>query len=384
MRSNHRKRIAGVCLAAALCGLAVWLCTPPERNLFKRAQIVEPREDFLFPAMGNSTRGARLLQVDWPYCWLEPQTLLTLHSGASILSDLHPRIVDLTSGRRLSNALFAEFPNYHSGGITVAWPPPGRITMSSGIKMSPDGAWMLGTHATNPDSIDWRWPGCVAVRADNNRKVTWRTPGDLVGSAWMRDSRHWAGIVSSQTGYAVAVFDVNDNSRSAPPSFLLRMDGHTRAMPRAAPTLAGTLPDGRLLAIDWRDTHNGQVHAARFFPDAEAEHPQNLRIPVPSEDAISLVEPVLSPAGDRLAWFVLAHLSPPGWPATRRFWSLLKVRPSTQVGLWTTTPDGGDPRAVGVYTPKGEFDYPSLLQWTPDGRSLSFRHQGALYRVPVR
>ncbi len=376
MRRKLRNRIAAVCLAAAPIGLFFWLLTPPEHNLFKRAQIVEPREDFVFPARPSGTRGTAL-QVDWPYCWLEPQTLLTLHSGAVSLGELQPRIVDLTSGLPLSNGLFADFPKYFPGEITIVGRPPGRIIMGSKFQMSPDGAWMLASRSTNVNSMAWGEVGCVAVRADIKRQVTWRTPGAIESSAWMRDSRHWAGLLRTHKGYAVRLFDVDGPSDTQSLSFDLKLDLS------AAPALAGTLPDGRLLAIAWDCTGDGCVHAARFFPDAEAEHPQNLRIPVPCGNyAQPIVPPILSPDGSRLAWFVFALKVPPGWPVTRRFWTFLKKAPSGRIGLWTTRPDGADAREVGSYTPRDQFDRPTLLQWTPDGKSLSFRHQGALNKVP--
>ena len=208
--------------------------------------------------------------------------------------------------------------------------------------------------------------------------MEWRVSAKIVSVACMRDSRHWAGVIKRSAGYAVMLFDVDGPSGTEPLSFDLNMERSSD------PTLAGTLPEGRLLAIGWGFTENGQVYAARFFPNSEAEHPQHLRIPVPSGNANSVTPPVLSPAGDRLAWFVRSRRIPLGWPATHRFWTLLKTAPSWQIGLWTTRPDGSDPVEIGHYTPKDNNDCPSLLQWTPDGRSLSFRYQGALYCVPAR
>ena len=200
----------------------------------------------------------------------------------------------------------------------------------------------------------------------------------------MRDNRHWASLVRWRRGYGIFLFDLDQ------PTLISKriLDTGSRTDwgvgNETAPTLAGTLPDGRLLAIHWSAPANGKVLTAEFLPETEVEYPRKRRIPVPAAaTAEPLVPPVLSPAGDRLAWFVAAPRTPLGWPATRRFWSLWKIGSSVQIALWTTRPDGGDPQEVGAYTQEDSEDRPSLLQWTPDGRNLSFRHHGALYSVPA-
>jgi hypothetical protein len=129
----------------------------------------------------------------------------------------------------------------------------------------------------------------------------------------------------------------------------------------------------------------GEVAALSFNAGSDDTRSQNIRVPVPGgRQSTLLCPPVLSPGGDRLAWLVSVAHVPLGWPATRRFWSACHVAPIVEAGLWTTRPDGSDPLEVGECPTRSQDDQPTMLQWTPDGRDLTFRHEGALYSIPAR
>lgn len=384
MTRKQRKQIGGLFLAAGLIGLLAWLLTPPEHNLFKRAKIVEPREDFVYPATVGRLLKPLRLQGDWPYCWVGQQALLTLHFAPESIFALRPRLLDLTATRHLPVSHLAAFTVPDDPSILI-WSNGAHVETGLTCNASPDGAWILALRKFRTRSGDLETERCVAVRTDDTRQIEWRLPTDIDSAAWTRDTRQLVTIVTGDSGYRMDLFDLDHVN----PTTSVRVSGlNISGDPFpffTAPAFAGTLPDGSLLATLWTRPVNGRLLVGRFSPDVNADQWRTERIPVPAGRAADLlVAPMLSPGGDRLAWFVSARRTPLGWPSTRAFWSMLKMAPSTQIALYTTKPDGSDPVEIGAYTPKDETDRPSLLQWTSNGRSLSFRHLGALYTVPAQ
>jgi hypothetical protein len=388
MKQKRRRTVRAMICSVMAVLLMVWLLTPPDRNLFKRARMVEPRKDFIYPAILGRTQPPLRLQCDWPYCWIKPQLLLTVRLGKGSIWSLDPKIVDLKSGRHLPVSQFKNLSNMHDSSLTLSTGRPPRLGVALSCQASPDGAYLLiaRNQAYRPGSYG---PLVVtAVRTDDSSRIDWPVPEGIDSEVWLRDSRGWAGVVPERAGYKIAVFDAARSESMA--AYPFDVDGKSdwpfnqSSLHPVTPVLAGTLDDGRLLAINWSAPVKGQVLAARFLPGAEAAHPRKQVIPVPAGTAAEpILPPVLSPTDNRLAWFVAVRRVPLGWPATQRFWSLWKTRPSEQIGLWTTRSDGSDAREIGVYTQTDADDHPSQLQWTPDGRSLSFRYDGALYTIPA-
>ncbi len=382
MRADGKR--FGVLLAVAAGVLLLWLLMPADHNLFARARVVEPREDFIYPAIPGRPGPPLRLRGDWPYCWVTPRLLLTLHYGPTSIMTFKPRLVDLPTGRHLVASHLAELGGVYSDSIAFSGTRPPRVETSFTCRPSPDGAWILV-----PRCLFAGGRGrsvCAAVRADDSRQVEWRIPFAPSESVWLRDGRRCAvlGLRGSE-GLSLAVCDLNRPEWSTIHAFDEGAGPEWNSTSGGFPALAGTLADGSVLAIRWSEPFQGEVSSARFNPDTEVERPHKAPIRVPAgSGALPLLPPVLSPAGDRIAWFVGIVRTPVGWPATRAFWTLCRQAPATQVALWTTRPDGGDPREIGVYTSTDEFDRPSLLQWTSDGRSLSFRHQGTLYKVQAQ
>ena len=386
-KGTRQRIIRAACVAMALCGLLFMLAMPSDHHLLKRARIVEPREDFVYPAIAGRAASPLRLRGDWPYCWVTPHTLLTIHFSETSIMALKPRLTDLASGRRLPISRLTQFASGFSDDVTILGNRPPQLETTFVCQSSRDGAWILAPRTSYPEGPA-PFLG-AAVRVDDTHQVEWQISRKPESTLWMPDSRRWVALLNGDAGYQLALFDLRDPAGINRYEFDIqaRADwngvGHT-GIP-IAPTLAGTLPDGRILAINWSAPEKGQVLTARFLPNDEVEHPRKQRIPVPAGTAaVPLLPPVLSPSGDRVAWFVSVPRTPLGWPVTAKFWALSKTTPSVQIGLWTTGADGSDPQEVGVYTRQDPDDRPSLLQWTPDGRSLSFRYHGALYVVPAQ
>jgi hypothetical protein len=356
----------------------LWLSLPADRSLFNHTHILEPREDFVFPVRIGNGLPLRL-QADWPYCWVSPRILLTAHFNDNSIMTLKPRLKDLPTGRNL--------PVTHLTGLGQgSWlsirsinvsRQSAHIELSGSFQASPDGEWILAS------SIRTR--AMTVIRADDSREIDWRFNGNFESPVWMRDSRHWVGLSRERGEYLVDLFDLDRPNDRSEHILDVQERKEWESPGGIAPTLAGVMPDGRVFAIQWSQPADGQVLTARFLPDGEVEYPRTRRIPIPAgRKAVPLLPPVLSPDGERIAWFISVPRTPLGWPATQRFWAPFKTAPSVQIGLWTTRLDGSDPNEIGVFTRRDPDDRPSLLQWTPDGRNLSFRYQGALFFVPAK
>jgi hypothetical protein len=85
----------------------------------------------------------------------------------------------------------------------------------------------------------------------------------------------------------------------------------------------------------------------------------------------------ISPGGDMLAWIVKQDAA----------------RPTGEVGVWVSDLRGRNAREIGRIRQidrlrtKGpmprELVFPQDLRWTPDGKSLSFLFDGAMYLVAI-
>lgn len=101
----------------------------------------------------------------------------------------------------------------------------------------------------------------------------------------------------------------------------------------------------------------------------------------------------LSPEGNRLLWVIEeeARSRRPGW--IERLFARVGVRPPPQLSpprimVWTSMPDGSKPILLGAYPLRLQDNLlPNLMglqaKWTPDGRNISFVHEGDLYIVPA-
>jgi hypothetical protein len=106
---------------------------------------------------------------------------------------------------------------------------------------------------------------------------------------------------------------------------------------------------------------------------------------LPSETRI--VEVVLSPQGDRLAWLLYAVRHPwPAWLPQRFPWLHADLQHS--MGVWVSNLDGSAMHEIGeVILEKGGTKQtpppqePMILRWLPDGKRISFFYKEGLFTV---
>ena len=91
-----------------------------------------------------------------------------------------------------------------------------------------------------------------------------------------------------------------------------------------------------------------------------------------------MAEVCISPKSERVAW-IMQHENFSTFPAfVQRFFpisshNLLKV--------WVSRMDGSDMRLIGCYQPPPGQYPPEDFRWMPNGKSLVFWHQGALWKI---
>ena len=110
-----------------------------------------------------------------------------------------------------------------------------------------------------------------------------------------------------------------------------------------------------------------------------ATHNWSITLPMKS----TLEDMCLSPDGTRLCLGVKGKHTISGGELVRSLLSKLGCHDHTTWELWTCNLDGSDMREVGYidYTPT--TDIPYSIQWTPDGKRLSFLLAKMLYTVPA-
>ena len=309
------RRIVAVCLTAAACALAAFLLTPPERDLLKRARIVEPREDYVYPHIPGRATPPLRLRGDWPYTWLAPGTLLTIHSAPNSSHELAPRLTILRSDRSIPASFLTGFAQTCSWQIEADDGKPFAIAPNLTSRASPNGEWVLATRT--PQDGQLTSGECEAIRTDGGRTVSWPNqsiPDDLV---WLRDNRRWVGLANSMSGLLLTLCDVEHGGTAKHLTIDSKTNSRWESGIGCNPALAGTLADGKVLAIDWLRTEDGSVVSLLLDVDVDDVPALLDRISIPGGRQSELVlPPILSPQGDRLAWFTSTTRLPPGWPET--------------------------------------------------------------------
>lgn len=404
MRKRSRSwRVASLLIPALSVGLLALFLLPRETNLFKRSHLIQQRTEISLTGSFLLRQSSAKIQIDWPYCWTGPHQILSLGSANGRLFDwdIYRRDSDTGAESRLApedkflrsrhfRVMFAGNPSSNPIAPTSAQV---RAAFNTQILASPDGKWTLWTFIagdlssnTEHDIISTSDPDYPTFDSDylvSTDGLYHSMPESECGDptcVWLRDSTRWIKFGGHWGIDAFASSPTLEIHYGADP-------GHYTSIPISIPismALIGTTPEDRVVAVDWRNPVHGNIASANFFPDPKSVIPTRYTIPIPPDGrAVPVTSPLIAPKGDRIAWFVSIPSEPPGWPLTQKLWSIWKVKPQTVIALWTTRLDGGEPTEVGHYVLKNTTDMPSMLQWTPDSKRLSFRYQGSLYCVPA-
>jgi len=291
-------------------------------------------------------------------------------------------------------------------------PPRGVPPQSRPISLSPDGKWLLLYAHVFGDKPGTR---LYAVPLDGSQPAqvwplgdTWVTE-DLVAGAPKGGRWFLTRPPSPQPNRPeLAVYTVGS---SAPAAFSFS----TAPMPPGAwLSLLSVTPQNRLLVADLRATMNtgggsgaGVLkHGIVFDPTfktlevaaydvepasgrpAAGQKPRHFSLPMPVHvTPIPFTKPmqcVLSPGGDRLAWLIVG--TPRRTPLVQRLFAFFHVPPpAAQASIWVSDLDGSrPPRPICRIGLGDKQPVPVQLAWTPDGKRLSYLHDGALWTVPAK
>ncbi len=300
------------------------------------------------------------------YFWLSPQSVLVVMQGHQLPGGGNPPV----SVQRLSvstGSLTKDVPleaALHKANVTGLVPH---------WQLSPDACWLLGeAYHLIPHGL---W---VATKIDGTRQVV-RPHQHLeheeysLCALWRPDSRSW---LQTTEGYAhtgmyhteVYLYQL-DHPKVITQTENFSLDGES---------LVGFFGADRILAIKRWTGDGGGVEVADFG-DVPASAPAKFYLPhVPAN--MDVQEVVMSPDHTHLAWKFTVKPLPLGIEATINS-NYVRYSAPYEAGLWTSDLNFNHLHEVG--TIGTQEDKISTVRWTPDGKSLSFVDNNALYTVSV-
>jgi hypothetical protein len=373
-RAHRPHKIAGV-LGAIFVAALVFLCWPREPRLLDQAARVSD---------ANYANWGRFKKY-----WLSSHELLT--SGALDGDALVRR--DLRSGTVTKLTALAQVHAAPSSIEDLLYPE----------LVSPDGRWFL----KDSGGSEWRMD---VVSLEGDRRFHWskaalpvRLPHyedgvPLTIVLWMPDSLRWAQFVDAPHSYSV-------EPSAAKCLYVLmgdiRMPGKVHAIPVAStsplnPFFASIFSyskqgcDAVLLTQDrvlfcTVSSYDGQGSKAEI---SELDLQSNDRllnhvaVTVPAYGMLQNMS--IAPTGDHIAWVYRHDYVPPLAGLLHRLWPSYVIRPQSKTSLWISRSDGSHFHELGYVDTRTTADdaldlHP--LQWLPDGKTLSFDHEGALWTL---
>ncbi len=253
---------------------------------------------------------------------------------------------------------------------------------------SPDGRWILIDHLNNKPYYD-------AVSTDGSRHVRWPKLESETSAGgnipWFADSKRWVYIFSSSAG-----FTSNDGVKAV--IRCLKDPTSRKEIPWPKP---GNESGFEQIATGLHDdlVITSTIFAKRPSTIRVTWHKRDLirgtleRLNLPAAGGEEVLSVAASPGGRRLAWLVWHKQSPkPKWLS--RFLHLFRSSEKDCESLWITDEDGGHQREIGrvpvdVFTDSGHGfttampNGPGELNWSPDGRRMSFQFEGRLWVMSI-
>lgn len=264
----------------------------------------------------------------------------------------------------------------------VATLPPRSINRTlNTTQLSPDGNLLLWQY-TDPQ---WRQTvGVVDIRPGGSSRLakTWVTTRHRYGNpTWLPDSSGWFDIHGQM--YLVNRAKVHRSTEYA-------IDLFQNA------TLLGQSSEGDWIVCPYQLKATVGVsnrELVRLVPPANTRPgaPREIKSEVTRRNgSISIAPLALSPSGTEILWFERRLRNPwqakaEEWLATRG-WHISWAHWDTgkETILFTSDLQGRNHRDLGVLPDEEQGFDPESVQWTPDGKHISFIWDSALYVRPIR
>jgi hypothetical protein len=253
------------------------------------------------------------------------------------------------------------------------------------VSLSPDGKQLLWFKFNSHES------GVYICCIDGSNVRYWGIPM-AVGAMWEADSRHWVALEQTQNSDVVILTE-----------YSLEKSVHSPKWP-------GTINIDSLGSFDANFRHasfsdkyfiidTGTVHQAGPYTLGSQSKPMIWQIPIGTGNEAPVKNPiriqkgeiirniVYSPRGERAALVTAGELRPPMPDFVYRVLPKLRPKPQQVISLWVADIDSSRMYRIGwegIGTKVGDLpDNLDDLRWTPDGKRLSFIHDGGLYTVPA-
>ncbi len=355
---KQTKRWIGVLLLVGIVALAVALYPRP-RLLLTRATRIVPIDRPSEPCFWLSNHEALLLHL---VSYNDTKKNSAYYSEALVV-DVYQRTV---SPLQSLNARM------------------GRSEIDLDAGLSPDRKWLAAT--PYPESTY----GVQAVTLNGKQSLFWpdKTLATSIGHLqWMLDSRQCIRVTGKITFPNAGLSVPTD-------AFIYSLDSPQSSRRVSLPGLppntypVGTLPNGHLLlytSLGWRGPRGT---LSLFDCTLNAPNATIQTIPVPMPNINAFFPPVLSPQGDKLAWFVIKTHPPSGswlWQRLQTWFGIGAHGQNGEMGIWVSDLQGKHWSEVGHLDPQQQNTWPNEwpMAWLPDGKRLSFLYQGALWTVPI-
>jgi hypothetical protein len=330
-------------------------------------------------AQARPVVNAPRLDLRTPYQWLSDGRLLV---GPSAVNQYHASVHDTRTGQhdpapRTAVYLTKFSRGKESMGAAIVLPDGACLSWPRGISVTPHEPVGLGAKAGYSGGGALFWTGWQPARV------------------WRKDARGWVAVIEFYNGWHLLHYQT-EPSRTIMDIPLTVYMGQREASPcvfRGGST-NGDFPrvglgldkESRALTVPmFLNMNSGRVNLGRLARGQDA--PVTVSLP---QDARPY-EVAISPSGDKLAW-LLWFDKPSSYPRWMRPWlPPAMTRDQNTVALYTSLCDGRGMRLIGQIPLTNQSRvFPSAmaaglgsLEWTPDGKRLSFIYSNALYTVPA-
>lgn len=225
-------------------------------------------------------------------------------------------------------------------------------------RLSPDGNWLLTISGGRKTA-----PIFEANSLDGRQKRAWPIGiGTEFSMFWFPDSRRWLELRSREWGAQPILHTLDGRS----------MTGQKIKGPRTWPL--GITNKGRLVDVEQSAT---RVTLYEYGLEPEAGPALQNPVPLPRGSRIQEAEP--SPDGTRMAYLTVAFRSSPVRYLFRGLFPTYTQNANPRYTLWVSSTDGSGLKEVGI---EDSADITGI-QWTPDGKRLSFFARRTLRTIPA-
>lgn len=267
-----------------------------------------------------------------------------------------------------------------------------QVGMGLTALLSPNGEWLLWRSLRGDRRENERmW---IAAEINGRRHVTGKisSNGNWWGHhSWMPDGKGWVEMRRQENGrWAVRIVSIE---RPGTFSEVTVPGANVHAGNYA---VLGFNDTGQILVYTTASNSDrppfSQFNLIQFDLHAPTGSARQFALDIPGVNWAYPPEVALSRKGNRIAVLIHANQEPSPFTQFLRRWLPFLPRPSMPVPkdiqeLWMCEKEGKRRRKIGFYRRKTGFDPASVpiryVQWTPDGKRLSFVHNGILYTVPA-